>query len=116
MRVAALSAIVIVSLLACAEEDRPPPPYNVTATSVGGGVELRWESDAADRFFVQRSEETEYNFADLAWVAGNRFFLNDYDVIPNQWYYYRVAAFYERWQGKENVLSPYSPEAGVEVK
>jgi hypothetical protein len=116
MRIAALSIIVVVFLLACAEEEGPPPPYNVTATSAGGGVELRWQSDAGDRFLIQRSEGTEYNFVDYAWAAGDRRFLNDNDVVLGQWYYYQVAAFYERWQGQENALSPYSPDVGVEVK
>jgi hypothetical protein len=116
MRAAALSVIAVVCLSACAEEGRPPAPYNVTVAGESGGAELRWESGPADRFLIQRSEETDFNFVDYAWTAGSRRFFNDYDVIPNEWYYYRVAGFYEEWQGKEDVYSPYSPDVGVEIK
>lgn len=116
MRFAAFGSLVLISLLACADGGRPPAPYNLTAFSAGGGAELRWESDAADRFVVQRSEGSNYNFVDYGWTAGGRRFFNDYDVIPNEWYYYRVAAFYEEWEGEEDVFSSYSPEVGVQIR
>jgi hypothetical protein len=116
MKIAPLTVVVIVCLLACAGEEKPPPPYNVSAESVGGGVELRWQSDGGDRFLIQRSEGTEFNFVDYAWTAGSQRFFDDFGVIPTQWYYYRVAAFHEKWEGQEDVFSRYSHEVGAEVK
>ncbi|NIT35687.1 MAG: hypothetical protein GTN49_04185 [candidate division Zixibacteria bacterium] len=102
-------------LLACGG-DRPPAPYNVTVTSEGGAAELRWESAAADRFLIQRSEGVDFNFVELAWTPGGQRFFTDEEVVPNEWYYYRVAGFYEEWEGGKDVFSPFSPEVGVKIK
>jgi hypothetical protein len=115
MKLVTVFVIALTILWACAD-DEPPAPYNVTATSGNGGADLRWESGAADRFVIQRSEGTNYNFVPYAWTRGSQRFFYDYDVIPNEWYYYRVAGFYEEWRGEEGVYSPYSPEVGVEIK
>ncbi len=115
MKLATVFVIALTGLWACAD-DRPPAPYNLTATSEDGGAALRWESGAADRFVIQRSEGTDYNFVEFAWTRGSQRFFDDYDVIPNEWYFYRVAAFYDAWGGEENVYSPFSPEVGVEIK
>ncbi len=106
---------VLLGLLACGG-DRPPAPYNVAATTQEGAVDLRWESGAADRFVIERSEGANFNFVELAWTPGNQRFLTDDDVVPNEWYYYRVAAFYESWEGEDNAFSPFSPEVGVQIK
>jgi hypothetical protein len=89
----------------------------VTATSAGGGVELRWdcgswEGYAPTRFLVEKSEGGNYNFYDYVWVKGNTRFLRDDAVSPNDSYYYRVSGW---WEEPEEELGPASVEAGVEV-
>ena len=112
---ALITIAALLGLLSCGG-DRPPAPYNVTVTSQEGAADLRWEGGPADRFVIQRSEGVNFNFVELAWMPGGRRFFIDDDVVPNEWYYYRVAAFYEVWEGEEDVFSPFSPEVGVRIK
>ncbi len=103
-------------LWACAAGG-PPAPYNVTATSDGVGVDLRWDAGGTpSRFLVERSEGVNYNFVAFAWIKGNERYFRDDAVAAGEWYYYRLAGWFERWEGKTGRMSEYSPEVGVEVK
>ena len=119
MRFAAVFIVSSLGLLGCADDGRPPVPYNVTAETGGGAAELRWSYKAApalDCFLIQRSEGFNYNFVDLAKSPANRLNYYDADVAVGETYYYRVAAFYKEWNGEKDVMSRFSPEVSVKIE
>jgi len=113
----ALAAAGVVLLACGSHENLPPEPYNLSADSVSGGAELRWEqAPPASRFKIQRSIGDDSNFTDLAWTRGTDRFYRDDDVTRDRWYYYRVAAFYEEWNGQQDILSDYCPYDAVQIQ
>jgi len=110
------SAAAGVLAVACAGEE-PPSPFGLTVASVSGAAELRWQCGAAaSRFLIERSESDDANFRFLAQTPGDVLFYRDDEVTRGQWYYYRVAAFYETWDGQEDVTSAFCPYEGVEIE
>lgn len=119
MKLAVVSVLSSLVLLGCADDGGPPAPYNVTAETGGGGAVLRWGYKAApglDGFLIQRSEDFNYNFVDLAKSPANKLNYFDGDVAVGETYYYRVAAFYEEWNGEKDVMSKFSPEVSVKIE
>ncbi len=119
MRFAAVFIVSSIGLLGCADDGRPPAPYNVTAETGGGAAELRWSYKAApglDCFLIQRSEGFNYNFRDQAKSPAGKLYYNDDDVTVGERYYYRVAAFFTTWNDEKDVLSRFSPEVAVKIE
>lgn len=108
---------VFVGLTAPSCARGPSAPFNFTVTSVNGAAELRWQYDGrSDRFIIERSEHDEYNFRFLAQTRGDELFYRDDTVAVGEWYFYRVAAFYEIWDGEENVTSEFCPYEGLKIE
>jgi len=106
------------ALMACSGNG-PPQPYAVTATALNGAADVRWSygsTAGVGCFLIQRSEGGEYNFVDYAKISPSEFYFHDDNVLFGLWYYYRVAAFYEEWDGQANVLSGFSAEAGCKIE
>jgi hypothetical protein len=107
------------ALVACGGGEGPPAPYGLYVTSSDGAAYVRWDygsTSGVDSFLVQRSEGADYDFVDAAKTPPGQLYFNDDDVVPGEWYYYRVAAFYKEWQNERNVLSDFSAEAGVQIE
>ncbi len=99
-------------LLSCGG-DELPRPYNLTGDYVGGAVELRWQcSDEADGFLVQRSDGADYNFRNLGWSEEGQRYYRDETVVPDEVYFYRVAAGYK----PNKSMSDFCPEIVVQTK
>ena len=107
------------ALLACSGGEGPPEPYGLTATSLNGAADVRWNYGSTSGlgcFLIQRSEGGDYGFVDFAKAPPRQFYFYDDSVALGEWYYYRVAAFYEEWNGEKNVLSKFSVEAGCQIE
>jgi hypothetical protein len=118
-RLAVLAFAAAASLVACSGGEGPPAPFSVTATGGNGAADVRWSYGSpagVDCFLIQRSEGGEYNFVDYAKVPPTQLYFNDEDVLLGWWYYYRVAAFYDEWEGEKDVLSEFSAEAGCLIE
>lgn len=117
-RITPVALAFAAALVACSS-DGPPQPYAVTATSLSGTANVRWSFGSTDGvacFLLQRSEGGEFNFVDYAKVPPSQLYFNDANVLIGWWYYYRVAAFYEEWEGQTNVLSEFSADAGCLIE
>lgn len=114
-----LVAFVFAGALVTCSSDGPPQPYSVRATNLNGTANVRWSygsTDGVGCFLIQRSEGGEYNFVDYAKVPPAQLYFNDANVFIGLWYYYRVAAFYEEWEGQTSVLSEFSADAGCLIE
>jgi hypothetical protein len=119
MRYALVATLGAVTLWACAEDGGPPAPYNLTVEGGGGAAVLRWGYDTAaglDCFLIQRSEDYDYNFVNVAKSPPDKRYYYDGDVGVGKTYYYRVAAFYQEWNGAKDVLSDFSAEVSVQIE
>jgi hypothetical protein len=114
-----LTALAFGAALVACGGDGPPAPYGLIVTNLSGSADVRWNygsTSGVGCFLIQRSEGGEYNFVDHAKVPPTQLYFNDEDVVLGWWYYYRVAAFYEEWDGEKDVLSEFSADAGCLIE